>query len=104
MNFSQNLNSDLLSEHFNLDSDLDLNLEDEKDENDEINSSVTISKNVIFILNLSNIHTSMLLTSEKTSESSTESHSEFHFQSHSESHSESYFFYSASAHKDPEQS
>ena len=93
VNFSQNLNSDLLSKHFDLDSDLDLDLEDENNEIDEIDNSVTINKNVILTSDSLNIHTSMLSISEKMSESSTESHSEFHSQFHSQSHQESYHFY-----------
>ena len=96
VNFSQNLSSDLLNEHFDLDFDLNLNFEDENDEIDEINNSVTINKNIILISDLLNIHTSMLSTSEKMSEFNAESYSKSHFQSHFESYSESYFshFYS----------
>ena len=97
VDFSQNLNSDLLSKHFDLDSDLDLDLENEEDENDKINSSIITDKRVTFILNSSDIHISMLLISKKTSESNMKSYSESHSQSYSESHSESHLeFYSHS--------
>ena len=87
VNFSQNLSSDLLSKHLDLGSDLDIDLEDENDENDEIDSSATTEKRVIFISDSSDIHISMLSISKKTFESNAESHFQFHFEFHSESYS-----------------
>ncbi len=72
------MSSDLLSEYFNLDSDLDLDLEDENDENDKIDISSIIDKKVTFTSNSLNIYSSILLISEKMFESNIKSYSEFH--------------------------
>ena len=67
----------LLSENIDLNSDLDLDLNEENTENTEsADSSATIGKSTVLTSVSSDSYISMLLISEEMSESSTESHSD----------------------------
>src|SRR5947207_3685725 len=79
----------LLSENIDLDSDLDLDLNEENTENAEsADSSATIGKSTVLTLISSDSYISMLLTSEETPESSAEPHSDLITHTHAEPHAQ----------------
>src|SRR5205809_7862421 len=79
----------LLSENIDLNSDLDLDLNEENTENAEpADSSATIDKSTVFTSVLSDSYISMLSISEEMPESSIESHSDSITHIHAESHAQ----------------
>src|SRR5205809_5795014 len=81
--------TNLLSENIDLNSDLDLDLNEENTENTEsADSSATIGKSTVLTLISSDLYISMLLTSEKTPESHPDPITHIHAEPHAQLYEE----------------